>query len=248
MRGDEGSETWEREIVRRIGKWILIGFGALIVLAVVASLGSNEDETASASQGADSTVSPTPAASATAAAGTSAPEQTPDPATTEPTPSPEAEFDFEDGTHAVGDDIDPGTYRGEGGPFCYWERLSGFGGEFEDIIANGTGDYSHVVTIDDGDAGFSSEGCGGWTDELDPITGSLSGPFEDGTYIVGTDVAAGTYSAPGGQFCYWERLSGFGGEFEDIIANGTGESGQLVTIAEGDAGFETSGCGEWTAR
>lgn len=234
--------------MRRIGKWLLIGFGVLIVLGVIASLGSDGDETDGASQDAEATVEATPGVSASAAVTTPEPEETPEPATPKPTAIPEAEFDFESGTFAVGSDIQPGTYRGEGGTFCYWERLSGFSGEFEDIIANGNGDYPQVVAIEEGDAGFSSEGCGGWTDELEPITDSTTGPFEDGTFIIGVDVAPGTYGAPGGQFCYWERLSGFSGEFEDIIANGTGESGQVVTIADGDAGFETSGCGEWTAR
>jgi hypothetical protein len=37
--------------------------------------------------------------------------------------------------------------------------------------------------------------------------------FGDGTYRVGpAGVPAGTYKAPGGGSCYWERLSGFSGE------------------------------------
>jgi hypothetical protein len=238
--------------LRRIGKWLLIAVGAFIVLGIIASMGSPDDETA------DATVSPSVAQSESQAPAEepNSEEPTPEPtaeasvaaATPAPTPEPQAEFDFEDGTHTVGTDVQPGTYRGEGGTFCYWERLSGFSGEFEDIIANGTGDHPHVVTIADSDEGFSTEDCGGWTDDLAQITDSVAGPIGEGTFIVGTDIAPGTYGAPGGQFCYWERLSGFSGEFGDIIANGTGESNQVVTIADGDVGFHTSGCGDWSAR
>ncbi|WP_197522643.1 hypothetical protein, partial [Occultella aeris] len=44
--------------------------------------------------------------------------------------------------------------------------------------------------------------------------------FGAGTLRVGTDVAPGTYRAStGADSCYWERLAGFSGEFDDIIAN-----------------------------
>ena len=70
---------------------------------------------------------------------------------------------FGDGTHMVGDDIEPGTYTAPGGAFCYWERLSGTSGEFTDIIANDLGDSQHVVTVDGGDVAFSTDGCGEWS-------------------------------------------------------------------------------------
>ncbi len=70
---------------------------------------------------------------------------------------------FGDGTHIVGVDIEPGTYRNAGEGFCYWERLSGFSGELDDILANGILDgVSGVVTIKASDRGFSSQGCGRW--------------------------------------------------------------------------------------
>ncbi len=82
-------------------------------------------------------------------------------------------------------------------------------------------------------------------------TTTAAGPktaFGNGQYRVGTDIAAGTYVAPGGSSCYWERQSTFGGAGSaDIIANDLSSGGQvLVTISASDKGFKTSGCGTWT--
>ena len=70
----------------------------------------------------------------------------------------------------------------------------------------------------------------------------------DGMYVVGTDIAPGTYrtkTATDG--CYWARLRGFSG-VGDIIANNYGDGWQIVTIAPTDKAFEVSGCGAWTTK
>lgn len=72
----------------------------------------------------------------------------------------------------------------------------------------------------------------------------LATTFGDGTYAVGGHIAAGTYRASTGAGCYWERLSGFGGRFEEIVANDY-EGSTVVTIGSGDRGFRTDGCGTW---
>lgn len=69
---------------------------------------------------------------------------------------------FGNGTWRVGEDIEPGTYRTDGASGCYWERLSGFSGEFGDIISNDFTSGPSTVTIQPSDAGFSSQGCGTW--------------------------------------------------------------------------------------
>lgn len=86
---------------------------------------------------------------------------TPEP-TPQTTPEPTSPAGFGEGTQIVGDDIRPGTYRSPGGDSCYWERLAGFSGEFDDIIANGFADTNPVVRIRASDAGFHSERCGRW--------------------------------------------------------------------------------------
>ena len=68
----------------------------------------------------------------------------------------------------------------------------------------------------------------------------------DGTWLVGDEVSAGIYSAPGGAQCAWKRLSGFGGTTDDIIASDFGIVRPIVEISQTDIGFTTSDCGAWT--
>jgi hypothetical protein len=71
--------------------------------------------------------------------------------------------EFTDGTFEVGHYIAPGSYRADGSPdtLCYWARLSSFDGGVNGIIANGNSPT--VVDISPSDAGFTSFGCGTWT-------------------------------------------------------------------------------------
>jgi hypothetical protein len=164
-----------------------------------------------------------------------------------PAPAPVAASSFGSGTQVVGTDIQPGTYRArDARGSCYWERLSGFGGTLDEIIANDNPPGPAVVTIAPTDAGFNSTRCGAWTSDLSPITSSPTAPFGDGTYIVGTDIAPGRWRAEGGSGCYWERLSGFGGTLDEIIANDFGSATPVVEIRATDKGFTTSDCGTWT--
>jgi hypothetical protein len=69
--------------------------------------------------------------------------------------------------------------------------------------------------------------------------------FTDGTFRVGVNIQAGTYQATGGPSCYWERLRGFSGTLDDIIANAFAGA-TIVTISPTDAGFTAKSCGNWT--
>lgn len=68
----------------------------------------------------------------------------------------------------------------------------------------------------------------------------------DGTYIVGTDVKAGTYRSakPSSGNCYWARLKG--DDPADIIANNNSAGPSVVTIKSTDKEFTTQGCETWT--
>jgi hypothetical protein len=173
------------------------------------------------------------------------PEPTATPRPPPPPPQPSGST-FGSGTKIVGSDIQPGTYRTRSASSgCYWERLSGFGGTLDEILENDNTSGPTVVTITQGDKGFNSSRCGTWTRDLSAITPSQVASFKgDGTYIVGVDIAAGTWRSDNAGSCYWARLSAFGGGVNTIIANNNGVS--VVTIRPGDKGFESSRCGTWT--
>ena len=70
-----------------------------------------------------------------------------------------------------------------------------------------------------------------------------------GSYLVGEDIAAGTYKTAGPSdsdlpLCYWARNKDSSGEMDSIIANGTPEGPSRITINKGET-FETHGCAEW---
>lgn len=62
-----------------------------------------------------------------------------------------------------------------------------------------------------------------------------------GEYLVGFDIAAGTYQSEGGLDCTWVRLP------VDGSAPETGEGASTVTLTESDLIFITSGCEPWVA-
>jgi hypothetical protein len=153
---------------------------------------------------------------------------------------------FTDGTWLIGVDIEPGTYETvdfftDG---CYWERLSGLSGDLDDILANDNTDFKAVVEVAAGDEAFSSTRCGDWTyprTSEEPLT-----EFIDGTWIVGDQIASGRYRNDGGEGCYWQRLSGFSGTLDDILANDNTDNPTIVDISSSDAGFGSVRCGTWT--
>jgi hypothetical protein len=160
-------------------------------------------------------------------------------------PQPE-DPNFSDGVYQVGTDVQPGTYRTrEGSSGCYYARLAGFSNELNDIIANANTDAPAIVTIKPTDAGFESQGCGTWTQDLSAITESKTS-FDEGAYIVGTDIEPGTYRSSGSSGCYYARLRNFTADLNSIIANGNTDTSTVVTIKPTDAGFESLDCGTWT--
>ncbi|MFG2342612.1 hypothetical protein [Streptomyces phaeochromogenes] len=72
----------------------------------------------------------------------------------------------------------------------------------------------------------------------------------DGTFVVGDDIKAGTYKTAGAEDsvipnCYWARLKGTSGDFEDIITNGNVKGPTTVTISSSDGAFQSTGCQTW---
>jgi hypothetical protein len=127
------------------------------------------------------------------------------------------------------------------GAFQQVQQLSALGGPFSLRAAPPT---PMIVTISESDKGFQSRGCGWWSTDLSSVTASPDAPFSDGTFIVGVDVAPGTWRADAAEGCYWARLRGFSGAMGDLIANDNGNG--VVRIAASDRGFNSHNCGTWT--
>jgi len=63
---------------------------------------------------------------------------------------------------------------------------------------------------------------------------------EFGTLMVGKDIHPGSWRGTAAGSCYWARLSGFSGEFDDILANDNVKSGAkfTITVKSADKGLE----------
>jgi hypothetical protein len=93
-----------------------------------------------------------------------------------------------------------------------------------------------------GSTGVTASGGGGSS-----TSGATTIPG-DGTFLVGTDIQAGTYHAdasPSGN-CYWERDSDLNGNLNSIISNDNSSGPVVVQIGSSDAAFNDSGCGTFT--
>jgi hypothetical protein len=172
---------------------------------------------------------------------TAQPTNTPTPRPTNtPTSTPDPNI-VERGTHLVGIDIQTGLYHGFTTGSCYWERLRGLSGTFDDIIANDNASGQFYVSITENDVAFSV-GCA--VRLLDPMPeppDEFPEGILTGTYLIGFDIRPGLYTGNVGTgSCYWERLSGLSGEFADIIANDNVSGQFYVSISDGDAAFSIS--------
>jgi hypothetical protein len=158
---------------------------------------------------------------------------------------------FGSGQYLVGKDIAPGRYFADPpSSGCYWERERGLGGSVSDILANdfvGFNAGQLIVEILPGDLAFKTDAdCGTWFNT--PRAGTQS-TLSPGTWLVGSQVSAGTYRTAAVSGCYWERLRDFTGNLNAIIANDFVASAgqQLVAIAGSDVGFSTDDdCGTWS--
>lgn len=79
-----------------------------------------------------------------------------------------------------------------------------------------------------------------------PISSGPATTFGDGSWVVGKDIAPGTYTTMGKDGCYWERERDTSGLSASILANDTGSGPSVVTILPTDGGFKSLNCGEWS--
>ncbi len=234
-----------------------IGFVILIVALVVGlAVGGDDPNPQGASSQPDveeqiDTATTAPSGSPTSTAAT--PEEpsglVDDPAV--PPAPPSTDGLVKTGTHQVGRDIEPGEYTGDASSellgTCYWARLSGTSGEFEDLIANDNAQGVFYVTVVPSDYALQTgcdlrfvpegEGSGAGPDS--------SGSIAPGTYKVNVDIEPGEYTGDASseslETCYWARLSGTSGEFEDVIANDIAQGVFYLTVMPSDYALQT-GC------
>jgi hypothetical protein len=161
-------------------------------------------------------------------------------------PSPRTRFGA--GQYRVGDDIAAGRYFTAVTYGCYWERQSGVSGTLLDVLANDFVAYSapqYILDILASDVGFkTSAPCGTWDQVPKGGTGATIPP---GVWLVGSQVAPGTYRTPTPAGCYWERLRDFEYRFGVIERTSivSGVDRRFVTIHDDDTGFRSYNCGTW---
>jgi hypothetical protein len=175
---------------------------------------------------------------------------------------------FGGGQWIVGDEVVPGRYFADPGSGCSWQRRSGFSIGYpanraallpfesppdHDYIAGRELRFDsgqEIVDIHSSDAAFRSRSeCGAWGTEP-PLIGKQE-QIRPGTWLVGEQMAPGTYRAAAAYLCLWLRLSGFGGGQDDVVEDGLVETRAgaelTVTIEASDAGFYSDAeCGPWT--
>jgi hypothetical protein len=155
------------------------------------------------------------------------------------------------GQYRVGVDIPAGRYYTDPSHGCRFQRVSNFSGESGSLLSDTQINFDArqwIVDLAAGDFGFSTDGsCGFWF--TTPRHG-LQTTINAGTWIVGTQITAGTYRAENSTVgCEWQRLSSFSGTGGAVIAGAFANTAgpQLVTILSTDAGFMTNpACGTWT--
>jgi hypothetical protein len=78
------------------------------------------------------------------------------------------------------------------------------------------------------------------------VPGRTLTAFGDGTWQVGVDVAAGTYTSAGaaGPACYYALRAAMAGG--DVVNSTVSTGPATVVLTEADGWFETSGCATWT--
>jgi hypothetical protein len=81
------------------------------------------------------------------------------------------------------------------------------------------------------------------------LPSALATTAGEGRFVVGTDIAPGTYRTSGKSGhvdCYWERLKDTSGTTDSIIANNLEPGPATVTINKSDGAFQTRWCSPWT--
>lgn len=134
------------------------------------------------------------------------------------------------GTYVVGAEVEPGVYRAS----RYWARLDASG----DIIDNDLiGDGFGIVVIQPTDSFIEFTGEAIAVDEF-PAIDPIAMGYEGGTYLVGSDIEAGTYRVTASDgVAYAARLD----NTLDIIDNDLNEGSVIIVVQPTDFALSFSG-------
>jgi hypothetical protein len=165
--------------------------------------------------------------------------------------SPETETPIsnaiQEGTYKVGSDIQPGLYKvivkDSYMDMAYIDRSKDASMELDSIIANGIIFNSGYVRIKEGDAYVKIQAATLYPE--DTIETNIRDVFEDGIYLVGVDIAPGTYKVEvtdtTTNMGYVERQSDVSMGFDDIIANEIFQGQGYVEIMSSDFSVKVQG-------
>jgi hypothetical protein len=196
-------------------KIVLIVFGAIIVISIIANIAS----------GGDSGSSPE-----TPAVVNANPER-------EPAPQKQRSVQYiKAGMYKVGSELPAGEYIIEAtGTPAYYQVSSDSSGEFDSIIVNDTFDkgvYAYIL-VQEGDYLKVERGR---TIAASKLT--LQPKLDDippSTYKVGKDIPAGEYKlTPTSEMAYWERSRNPRDSINGIIANDVLTETAYVTVRDGE--------------
>lgn len=165
----------------------------------------------------------------------------------EPEKSTSTSNAIQEGTYKVGTDIQPGLYKiivkDSYMEMAYIDRSKDASMEFDSIIANGIIFNSGYVRIKESDAYVKIQGATLYPE--DAIETNIRDVFEDGIYLIGVDIAPGTYKVEvtdtSTNMGYVERQSDVSMEFDDIIANEIFQGQGYVEIMDSDFSVKVQG-------
>jgi DnaJ domain len=205
--------------------------GALLGIAILTLFVSGDSPEPAAQTESTINSQPSHAASPSATPAVAAAVESPDPSTTN--------------VSLVGEQISPGIWRAVRPESCSWRRMASAEVSDNDVIAAGSW---LTVEIQPSDVAFWSEGCGGWSQNLEPPSASPGDPFGPGTWLIGGEVAPGLWqNSDSSQGCSWARLGKLDGGPSAMTSSGSTSSTTIViALGARDVAFDSRGCGTWT--
>jgi hypothetical protein len=162
-----------------------------------------------------------------------------------PTASPQPGVSYDSGIYIVGDEIQPGLYRGQFGDVpedgCYWARLRDLTEATDSIIAAGTSQGQFYIEVKATDLALQVFCTIISIDPNLPQVSAFPQRITPSMYLVGAEVLPGQYRGQiRDQPCSWQRLSGVDGEPGSVIASGTETEDFTLDVLPSDFALATS--------